>query len=444
MMQKSKRDALVQQAALTFLEKCPFGVILFDRSLMIVEVNKQQEVNSGIDRRRFIEQRIDQLFAPVIERHGLGETIQQLVAEGRPFDLRIERFRRTFVPGEARIHWIGLQLGPDLFAIMTDGESTLERSNEPRIIGSTPRMNAVFTFIDRAARVNAAVLVMGESGTGKELVARAIHLRSDRARHPFLALNCAALPGPLLESTLFGNERGAYTGADRRTKGYFEAAEGGVLLLDEIGDTSLEFQVKLLRVLEEGKVTRLGGTEPVRINTRVICATNRDLEKEVDAGRFRQDLFFRIHVLRIELPPLRERTDDIPELVQHCLDQLDAKHRLGRKHLTPGALAMLMGYRWPGNVRELANTLESAYVTTSDAAIGLEHLPSRVRESPSLKSKDSFEPQTYRTALQGFRKEYAARMLEYAQGDLRRAARLASVNPSTFYRNGSRSGLGRR
>ncbi len=290
-MQESKRDALVQHAALAFLDRCPFGVIVFDRSMAIVEVNKQQEVNSGIGRAKFVGQRVDQLFAEVIERHGLAEPMRKLLENGKPFDVTVERFQRTFLRDEYRGHWIGLQLAPDLFAIMTDGESKIQRSGNPRIIGSTPRMEAVFTFIERAARVNASVLVVGESGTGKELVARAIHARSDRSRQPFLALNCAALPGPLLESTLFGAEKGAFTGADRRTKGYFEAAEGGVLMLDEIGDTSLEFQVKLLRVLEEGKVTRLGGTEPIRTNARVICATNRDLEKEVAATRFRHDLF---------------------------------------------------------------------------------------------------------------------------------------------------------
>ena len=443
-MQESKRDALVQHAALAFLDRCPFGVIVFNRSMTIVEVNKQQEVNSGIGHSKFIGQRVDQLFAAVIERHGLAEAMRKLLEEGKPFDIRVERFQRTFLRDEARGHWIGLQLSPDLFAIMTDGESKLQRTTDPLIIGSTRGMEAVFTFIDRAARVNASVLVVGESGTGKELVARAIHARSDRARQPFLALNCAALPGPLLESTLFGAEKGAFTGADRRTKGYFEAAEGGVLMLDEIGDTSLEFQVKLLRVLEEGKVTRLGGTEPVRTNARVICATNRDLEKEVSAGRFRHDLFFRIHVLHIQLPPLRERTDDIPLIAQHCLDDLQAKHRLGRKHLTQPALRALTGYRWPGNVRELANTLEAAYVTTQDASIGLEHLPARIRESQLHPSKDSFQPQTYKAAMERFRREYAARMLEYAKGDLRRAARLAGVNPSTLYRNGSRSGLHQR
>ncbi len=444
MMRKSKRDALVQQAAEAFFERCPFGVILFDRSLTILDVNAQQEANSGLERERFVEQRLDQLFAVVIERHGLGDTLRRLVQEGTPFDLRIDRFQRTFLRGEQRTHWIGLQLGPDLFAIMTDGEATLQRSSEPPIIGSSARMEAVSAFIDRAARVNASVLVVGESGTGKELVARAIHARSDRAQKPFLALNCAALPGPLLESTLFGAERGAYTGADRRTKGYFEAAEGGVLLLDEIGDTSLEFQVKLLRVLEEGRVTRLGGTEPIRTNARVICATNRDLEKEVEAGRFRHDLFFRIHVLRLELPPLRERTDDIPLLIQHVLDDLDAKHRLGRKHLTSGALSALVGYRWPGNVRELANTLEAAYVTANGAVIGIEQLPSRIRGAVPAQEGAAFAPLSYKAALEHFRRDYASRMLEFAQGDLRKAARLAGVNPSTFYRNGSRSGLARR
>jgi DNA-binding NtrC family response regulator len=184
---------------------------------------------------------------------------------------------------------------------------------------------------------------------------------------------------------------------------YFEAAEGGVLLLDEIGDTTLEFQVKLLRVLEEGKVTRLGGTEPIRTNVRVICATNRDLEKD-------------------------------------CLGELNAKHRLGRKHLTESALGALAGYRWPGNVRELANTIEAAYVTTSDSSIAIEHLPARIRNAQLHPSRDSFKPQSYKVALERFRREYSARMIEHAQGDLQRAARMAGVNPSTFYRNGSRSG----
>jgi DNA-binding NtrC family response regulator len=216
-----------------------------------------------------------------------------------------------------------------------------------------------------------------------------------------------------------------------------------VLLLDEIGDTSLEFQVKLLRVLEDGKVTRLGGTEPLRTNARVICATNRDLEKEVEAGRFRHDLFFRINVLRVELPPLRERSDDIPLLVQHCLDELDAKHRLGRKHLTHGALAAMLAYRWPGNVRELANTLESAYVTTPLTAIGIEQLPARIRDAAQHQAQDVFHAHTWKVALERFRRDYAAKMLAHAKGDLRRAARLAGVNPSTFYRNGGRSGLPR-
>ena len=443
MTQKSKRDALMQQAAVPFLERCPFGVILFDRSLTIVGVNKQQEVNSGVGQEKFVDQRLDELFSDVIQRHALREPIQQLVTEGKPFDMRVERFQRRFLRDEAWGHWIGLQLAPDLFAVLTDGAATLQRTNEPRIIGGTPRMEAVSTFIDRAARVNACVLVAGESGTGKELVSRAIHARSDRSRQPFLALNCAALPGTLLESTLFGHERGAFTGADKRNKGYFEAAEGGTLLLDEIGDTSLEFQVKLLRVLEDGKITRVGGTDAFRTNTRVICASNRDLEKEVAAGRFRHDLFFRINVLHIELPPLRERADDIPLLVQHSLSSLDAKHRLGRKQLTQPALDLLMRYRWPGNIRELANTLESAYVTTPGSSIGIEQLPSRIRESPHLQTKDAFHPQSYKAAMEQFRREYAARMLQYAKGDLRRAARLAGVNPSTFYRNGSRSGLAR-
>lgn len=441
MTDASSSDALAQLGVRAFFESCPFGVIIIDRAQRIVTVNPQQATNSDIPLAQFKNGTLRELFSGVIRRYSLEEPLRQLLEERRPLDIKFDRYEGEYIRRTVQLRIRGCALTHDLFAIMTDGDGASRHGPATEIVGTSARMDAVHTFIERAARVSTTVLVVGESGTGKELVARAIYARSDRAREPFLALNCAALPGTLLESTLFGSERGAYTGADRRTKGYFEAAEGGVLLLDEIGDTSLEFQVKLLRVLEDGKVTRLGGTEPIRTNVRVICATNRDLDREVAEKRFRQDLYFRINILRIELPPLRERADDIPLIAQHYLGLLNGKHRLGRKHLSRDALEAIMAYRWPGNVRELANALEAAYVTTPDNAISLEQMPMRIRDAALLDRTAQFEPHSYRHALEQFRREYASRMLEFARGDIREAARLARVNPSTLYRNGGRSGL---
>jgi len=434
-MQTREEFAKVQERFEAFFLGLPLGAFVFDREGVILEANAQQLVNSGVSHERLLGHRVTEVFAGVIQRYALGDPLRQLVDAGRPFDLQIESYEPEYLKKRARLHLWGFAVVPDqLFAILTEGTDLVRAARPPEIVGASARMEAVYRFIERAARVSTTVLLGGESGTGKELVARAIHARSGRARKPYLALNCAALPGPLLESTLFGSEKGAYTGADRRTKGYFEAAEGGTLLLDEIGETTLEFQAKLLRVLQDGVVTRIGGTEPLHTDVRVLCATNRDLEAEVAARRFREDLFFRINILRLELPPLRERPEDLPLLVQHMLEELDRKHRLGRKHVTPQVLDTFLSYRWPGNVRELANVLEAAYVTNPDQALGLEHLPNRIREVALLHPKGHFQPHPYREALQRFRREYLAQILACAGGDMRRAAQLAGVNQSTLYR----------
>ncbi len=424
-----------------FFDALPVGAMLFDDAGTIVELNAQQLANSGVARETLVGRKLPDVFAGVMQRYGLDEPYRLLVGEERPFAVHIEHYQPEYIKKRARFRAWGFVVVPrKLFCIVTEGSDLARTEGPPEIVGASARMEAVYRFIERAARVGTTVLLGGESGTGKELVARAIHARSVRARQPFLALNCAALPGPLLESTLFGSEKGAFTGADRRAKGYFEAAEGGTLLLDEIGETAPEFQVKLLRVLQDGVVTRVGGTEPLRTDVRVICATNRDLEAEVGARRFREDLYYRINILRLELPPLRERTEDIPLLARHFLEELDTKHALGRKHLTAEVLDAFLAYRWPGNVRELANVLEAAYVTNPEQALGLEHLPNRIRESVLLHPKGHFTPHTYREALERFRREYAVQVLAFAGGDMRRAAKLAGVNPSTLYRLGGRSG----
>ncbi|GAB3466255.1 nif-specific transcriptional activator NifA [Azotobacter salinestris] len=239
---------------------------------------------------------------------------------------------------------------------------------ENMVVGHTPTMRRVFDQIRRVAKWNSTVLVLGESGTGKELIASAIHYNSPRAHRPFVRLNCAALPETLLESELFGHEKGAFTGAVKQRKGRFEQADGGTLFLDEIGEISPMFQAKLLRVLQEGEFERVGGNQTVRVNVRIVAATNRDLESEVEKGKFREDLYYRLNVMAIRIPPLRERTADIPELAEFLLTKIGRQQ--GRPlTVTDSAIRLLMSHRWPGNVRELENCLERSAIMSEDGTI---------------------------------------------------------------------------
>src|SRR3954465_11560325 len=245
------------------------------------------------------------------------------------------------------------------------------------IIGKSPAMRQVFSVIDRAAPVKTTVLISGESGTGKEMVARALHEASPRKGGPFLALNCGAIPENLIESTLFGHEKGAFTGADKHTRGYFQAADGGTLLLDEIGELPLAMQSKLRRVLEHSPVPPVGATAPQKVDVRIVPATNRDLEEEVAAGEFRQDLYFRLNIVNIELPPLRQRADDLPLLTRFFLDEICRTNNFEPREIDHSLLKAFARYDWPGNVRELKNTLESLVVLSGQTTLTAEDLPEK-------------------------------------------------------------------
>jgi DNA-binding NtrC family response regulator len=236
------------------------------------------------------------------------------------------------------------------------------------IIGESPKMKELMTMVDRVADARATVLISGESGTGKELIARALYERSSRADKPFVAISCAALPETLLESELFGHEKGAFTGATGQKPGRFELAHQGTLFLDEIGDVPPVIQIKLLRVLQEREFERLGGTKPLKVDVRMIAATNRDLEEAVAAGQFRADLFYRLQVVQICLPPLRERKEDIPTLCEHFIAKYNTENSRNLKSIAPAALDALIAYKWPGNIRELENTIERAVVLAPDDA----------------------------------------------------------------------------
>lgn len=255
------------------------------------------------------------------------------------------------------------------------------------VVGHSEGMKRVFDQVRRVAKWDSTVLVLGESGTGKELIANAIHYNSPRAHNRFVCLNCASLPENLLESELFGHEKGAFTNAVKQRKGRFEMADGGTLFLDEIGEISPLFQAKLLRVLQEGELERVGGTQTIKVNVRIVAATNRNLEEEVDKGNFREDLYYRLNVMAIQLPPLRERLVDVPELAQFLLGKI-AKQQGRSLRLTDSAIRMLMSYDWPGNVRQLENSLERAAVMSEEGTIDSDvvSLPDQHRVSVSPQS----------------------------------------------------------
>jgi two-component system response regulator HydG len=270
-------------------------------------------------------------------------------------------------------------------ALVIENRSLQRRLDElvgaGEIIGESAQIRDVLALVDRVAPTSATILVHGESGTGKELVARALHGRSPRRDQPFIPVNCAALPETLLESELFGYERGAFTGAMARKQGRFELADGGTLLLDEAGDLSLATQAKLLRVLQEGEFERLGGTKALKVDVRIVAATNHDLAALVKERRFREDLFYRLNVIAIEVPPLRERTEDVPLLAQHFLRVFAAKNHRELLGFTETALAQLCAYAWPGNVRELEHVVERAVILARGKRLDLADLPSVVSQA---------------------------------------------------------------
>jgi two-component system response regulator HydG len=307
----------------------------------------------------------------------------------------------------------------------------IKRLARREIVGSSLALRRVIDVATQAAPSQATVLVLGESGTGKELIARYIHEHSARVRGPFIAVNCAAIPEPILESELFGHEKGAFTGATGRREGRFAKAIGGTLLLDEIGELSPSVQVKLLRVLQEGEYEPLGGNTQ-RADVRIVAATNRDLIAEVAAGRFREDLFYRLNVIAVTAPPLRARREDIPLLVDHFLGLYCAKNARARLHPTRGALDRLMGYSWPGNVRELENVIERAVVLSRGDVLGEDDLPDAIANATRCEPTQlAFE---IGTPLEEIELRVIRETLRHTKGDKSLAAQLLGISTRTIYR----------
>jgi two-component system response regulator AtoC len=304
----------------------------------------------------------------------------------------------------------------------------------PGVIGSSVALRAVLDLVSRVASTDSTVLITGESGTGKELVARALHDRSRRAAGPFIALNCAAVPEALLDSELFGHTKGAFTGATNARTGLLLKASGGTLLLDEIGEMAMPMQAKLLRALQERTLRPVGGDHEVPFDVRIIAATNRDLETAVEEGRFRDDLYYRIHVVRIELPPLRTRGNDILELAQHALVRLARAAGKSVRGISGPAAQKLLAYSWPGNVRELSNAIESAIAITRFEELAVDDLPASVREHQGAHVIVAGDDPEQLPTMEEVERRYVARVMDAVQGNKALAARVLGFDRKTLYR----------
>ncbi len=343
----------------------------------------------------------------------------------KPFEISELKIQIQKALEYRRLKWENLQLKQELGLNL-------------QIVGQNPEFLKVLDMVKRVAKTDATVLILGESGTGKELIARALHQQSQRAAYPFVAINCAALPEELLESELFGYEKGAFTGATSSKEGLFRAAHKGTLFLDEIGEISPRIQVKLLRALQEREIIPLGSTKPVKVDVRILASTNQDLEALMREGRFREDLFYRLNVITIRIPPLRDRKDDIPLLVDHFIRKYARKHQIPPKRVPQRVLQLLMAYPWPGNVRELENAIERALILSPGEEIAVEALPPQILGSRG-EADLPLPPPTL--TLEELERRYILKVLESVGWDKARAAQILGINLSTVYRKLARFGI---
>ncbi len=312
------------------------------------------------------------------------------------------------------------------------------------IIGVSPKMKEVFHLVEKVAPTDATVLIQGESGTGKELIARRLHRLSNRAEKTFLSINCGALPESLLESELFGYEKGAFTGATISKPGFFKAADQGTLFLDEIGEMPLPLQVKLLRVLQDKEILTIGGRKSFPVNVRILSATNKDLKKEVEAGRFREDLFYRINIFTIPLPLLRERTEDIPLLLNHFLQKYNREFGKKVESVSPQLMQFFLEHSWPGNVREFENYIERAILMAEGRQLELSSLPREVRRAPErVAGPFANGVMIFKEAKEKFERDYIITILQKNNGVISRAAREAKIPRPNFYEKLKKYGIHR-
>lgn len=422
------------------------GTFTIDNDWNITSFNNSAEAITGFAKSDAVGKKCWEIFRSELCHNGCH--MEQTIANGKPSignELEIRRKRGGRVPIRVnsavlrnnRREPIGaVETFMDISELRNLSEHLKEKFKYDNIIGRNKEMERVYTLLDSVSQTDSSVLITGESGTGKELVARAIHLNSSRRNGPFVALNCSAFAESLIESELFGHEKGAFTGAVRTKTGKFELAQEGTLFLDEIGDISPAVQTKLLRVLETRQFERVGGNKSIRMNVGLIAATNKVLHDEIAAGRFREDLFYRINVINIHLPPLRERMDDFPLLVSHFVSRFNGKFGKNILRFSPEAYDILAGYDWPGNVRELENVAEHAFVLCGGDVIQPECLPERIRTASG--GRPVSKPTS---ALKEAEREAILNVLGKNGGSRAKAARELGINPSTLWRKMKKLGL---
>ena len=410
-------------------------VVQTGKPIVVPRVSREPTfLNRAADRPELAEQELSYVSAPVSLE---GRTVGAL---GIDLNFRADRdYNRTvkflgvvasMIAQAVRVHRLIQAERQRLVDENTHLRQELkERYDFSNIVGTSGPMRQVYEQVAQVARTNTTVLLRGESGTGKELIAHAIHYNSSRAKKPFIKVSCAALPHDLIESELFGYEKGAFTGAQAAKKGRFELAEGGTLFLDEIGELNLGTQVKLLRVLQEREFERLGSTETTRTNIRLVAATNKDLEKAITAGEFREDLFYRLNVFAIFVPPLRERRPDILLLADHFVEKFAREHGKSVKRISTPAIDMLASYHWPGNVRELANAIERATVVCDGQVLHAHHLPPTLQ---TAEASGTGQTASLSDALEAFERDALQDALKSARGNRAKAARLLATTERIF------------
>jgi DNA-binding NtrC family response regulator len=406
-------------------EHCPYDVVLTDIKMVGLD---------GMEVLRAYRQKSPQTIIIMMTAFGSIETAIQAIKEGaydyvsKPF--KLEEIKLTI--------YRALEQNRLLQENLLYRQELITKYKLENIVGRSPQMLQVYKTIARVAESRSTVLLVGESGTGKELVARAIHFNSLRAAKPFVAVDCGSLAETLLESELFGHVRGAFTGAITSKKGLFEEADGGTCFLDEVGDIGLAMQAKLLRVLQEHEIKRVGSTETIKIDVRTVAAANRNLEEMVAEKKFREDLFYRLNVVSIHLPPLRDRAEDIPLLAGHFLRKHATENKKPVSQISQEALDHLLLYRWPGNVRELENVIERAVTLSHHSIILPEDLPRRLRAEPAESPARSLPSHIPLSELE---KLYIQKVLEETRGNKKKAADILGIDRRTLYRMAARYGL---
>jgi PAS domain S-box-containing protein len=433
----------VAASSAAIVEQLADGVFTVDREFRITSFNRAAEEITGYRREQVVGRVCREVLKASICQHGCA--LQRAIASGRPVHMRslyISNARGERMPVSISAGAMLGDRGEVIGAVETFRDvSRVESAPEgkpvhrlPNMVGESPAMQAVYDLTPCVAETDSTVLIEGESGTGKELVARAIHALSPRRDRPLVTVNCGALPDTLLESELFGHRAGAFTDAKRDKPGRFEQAQGGTIFLDEIGDISPALQTRLLRVLQERVVDPVGGTRPVKVDVRVIAATNRSLGELVGAGRFRRDLYYRIHVIKISVPPLRDRREDVPLLIDSFLARLNREGRREIEGVSPEVMEILLGHDFPGNVRELQNVLEHAAALCRNGVVRVEHLPVELRRN---RARPTAAPDPV-VALQ---RSLVLSALERHHGNRRATARELGVHPTTLWRRAQKLGI---